>query len=110
PNYGTNFLPCAPAAHIFAMAPRLIAQGWEGSWAAPIDSTSTAVGGANLADQTVRMIVHPTTLGSQLRIRLSNAQNAAPATIDAATVAAQASSADAATTATPQGLSFCLAL
>ncbi len=106
PNYGSNFLPCSPSVHIFAMGPRLISSGWEGTWAAPIDSATSPVGGASLANQTVRMIVHPTTSGTHLRVRLSNTANTAPITIDAATVAAQASSSDAATTATPQSVTF----
>lgn len=113
------------ALHVLAMAPRPAAAGalpagaagWLGAWAAPSDTATTPPGGAGFANQTIRMVVHPTVAGGSVRIRLSNAgaglatpPQATPATVtvDAATIAAQAGTTGtgAATLAAPVGLTF----
>lgn len=104
------------ALHLLAIAPRPAtggtlangAAGWLGTWSAPADAAALPPGGANFADQTIRMVVHPTTTGSSLRITLSNTGAATPATIDAATIAAQAGSTGtgATTVGAPVALTF----
>ncbi|GAB2969082.1 hypothetical protein GCM10017788_80370 [Amycolatopsis acidiphila] len=117
--------PVTAALHVLAMAPRPAssgplpagAAGWLGSWAAPADTAEIPPGGAGFANQTVRMVVHPTTTGASIRVRVSNtgAGLASPpqtvpstATIDAATVAAQSGTTGtgAATLTTPTALTF----
>jgi hypothetical protein len=121
-NTGT---PVTAALHVLAMAPRAAtsgpvpagAAGWLGAWAAPADTAAVPPGGAGFANQTIRMIVHPTTTGATVRVRLSNtgAGLASPpqtvattVTIDAATVAAQAGTTGtgAATLTAPTALTF----
>ncbi|MEV0682154.1 LamG-like jellyroll fold domain-containing protein [Actinosynnema sp. NPDC050436] len=93
PNYGTAFLrgTCAPAAglHVLAMAPRTGDAGWVGTWSAPADAAVAPPGGHGFADKTLRTVLHPSVTGGQVRVKLSNALNPAPVTIDAATIAAQ---------------------
>lgn len=110
PYIGTSFMPdsCPLALHVLAIAPRPVAAGWLGTWSATSEAATTPPGGAGLADQTLRMVVHPTVTGPDTRIRLSNTGVPAPVTIDDATIAAQANT-DAATLATPTQLSFCTA-
>ncbi|MBM7775969.1 hypothetical protein JOD54_006173 [Actinokineospora baliensis] len=108
PNYGTTFMPgCvgAPAMHVLAMAPRPVATGWLGAWSAPADTITTPPGGAGLANQTVRTVVHPTTTGSQVRVTLSNALNPNPVTVTKASVGAQKGTGVEAL-ATPAALTF----
>ncbi|GAA1999470.1 hypothetical protein GCM10009838_76110 [Catenulispora subtropica] len=85
---------------------------WIGAWAAAPDSgTASPPGGAHFANQTLRQIVRPSTLGTaasgtvQVRVRLSNKYGTAPLTVTAATVAAQLGTAGAATGA-PKPLTF----
>ncbi|KAA2249537.1 SGNH hydrolase [Solihabitans fulvus] len=110
PLIGTNFLPGCPqpALHVLAMAARPVSAGWLGTWAAPADATTIPPGGSGFANQTLRMVVHPTVTGTTTRIRLSNTGASAPVTIDAATMSAQ-SGTGAATTGAPAALSFCAA-
>lgn len=51
---------------------------------------SMTAGGAAFNDNTIRMVAHPSTGGSQLRIRLSNLRGTVPLTIGEVTVATQA--------------------
>lgn len=51
---------------------------------------SLTAGGATFHDSTIRMVVHPSTEGSQLRIRLSNLRGSRPLDIGEASVAIQA--------------------
>ncbi len=101
--------------HVFAMAPRPVAnntlangESWLGAWSGPTDAGVLPPGGKNLGGQTVRMIVHPTTSGDTTRIRLSNLDTLAPATITAASVAAQAGTTGtgAATLTAPTAVTF----
>jgi hypothetical protein len=117
--------PVTSALHVLTMAPRPVtsgtlpagAAGWLGSWAAPTDAATTPPGGKGLADQTIRMVIHPAATGSSARVRLSNtgAGAASPsqpapstATIDAATIGAESGTTGtgAATLATPSTLTF----
>ncbi|MEU4447051.1 LamG-like jellyroll fold domain-containing protein [Actinosynnema sp. NPDC050801] len=107
PNYGTGFLAgtCdpAPALHVFAMAPRPVGAGWVGAWAAPADNAVVVPNG--FADRTLRTVLKPTVTGAQVRVKFANTVSSTPATIDAATVAAQ-SGTGATTTGTPVPLKF----
>jgi hypothetical protein len=110
PILGTTFMPgsCSRALHILSMAPRPVAAGWIGTWATTIQSaTTTPVGGAGLANQTLRLVVHPTVTGPTARVRVSNSYVNVPVTIDAATIAAQSTGAG--TLAAPAALTFCAA-
>jgi hypothetical protein len=110
PNIGTSFLPasCPRALHVLAMAPRPVNAGWIGTWAATAEAAAAPVGGTGLANQTLRLVVHPTATGGTARIRLSNTFAATPVTLDRATIAAQSGTA-AATRAAPAALTFCAA-
>ena len=105
PNIGTSFRTgCAdPALHVLAIAPRPAGAGWIGAWSAPADAAVTPQ--ANLANTTLRTVVHPNVTGPQARIRLSNTHSDLPLTIGGASVAAQ-NGTGAATAATPTGLTF----
>lgn len=115
PYTGTSMLPdtCSEGAtsastgalHILSIGLRHTAGNWSGAWAAPVDTAVPPPGGTGFHDQTIRMVVHPTSTGSQLRLRLSNADVATPTAIDAVTVAAQ-SGTGGATTATPTAATF----
>ncbi|GAA2980348.1 hypothetical protein GCM10010483_25640 [Actinokineospora diospyrosa] len=108
PNYGTTFMPgCvgAPAMHVLAIAPRPVATGWLGAWSAPADTITAPPGGAGLANQTVRTVVHPTVTGSQVRVTLSNSLNPNPITVTKASVGAQKGTGVEAL-ATPTALAF----
>lgn len=106
-----------PSLHVFAIAPRPAdasftfnnqSENWLGTWAAPIDGPALPPGGQNLNGQTIRMIVHPTTTGDGVRIRVSNLDTTAPVTLTSATIAAQAGTTGtgAATLAAPTPLTF----
>jgi lysophospholipase L1-like esterase len=63
---------------------------WVGSWAAAPSNAGHVEGvpfARPLADQTVRMAVHPTLSGHRVRVRLTNRYGVAPARISHATVA-----------------------
>lgn len=108
PNIGTTFLPetCARALHVMAMAPRPVDAGWIGAWSAPADAATQPPGVAGLADQTLRLLAHPSISGTAARIRLSNTGVDSPTTIDDTTLAAQ-NGTGAATAGVPVQLSFC---
>lgn len=107
PHYGTTLAPgsCSPALHVLAMAPRPVATGWIAAWAASADTASAPPGGTGFADQTLRTVIRPSTTGTSVRIRIANTQAPKPATIDAASLAAQATT-GAATLAQPTPLTF----
>jgi hypothetical protein len=93
--YGCGGGDPQPSLHVFAIAPRPVSPAptgggtWLGAWSAPTDAAALPPGGT-LAGRTVRTVVHPSTTGSAVRIRLSDVDAMAPVTVDAATVAAQA--------------------
>ncbi|WUO26694.1 SGNH/GDSL hydrolase family protein [Streptomyces sp. NBC_00287] len=87
-------LPRAAGLHVFAVSVRTDTLGWSGSW-------GTATGGyaavGPWTDRTLRLVVHTSAGGPQVRVRFDNTFAAAPVRIGSATVAVQASG------ATPQG-------
>ena len=101
------------ALHVWAIAPRPVDAAptgggtWLGAWSAPVDAAALPPGGT-LVGHTIRTVVHPTTTGSAVRIRLSDVDAMGPVTVDAASVAAQAGTTgtSAATLATPTALKF----
>ncbi|RKT54155.1 LamG-like jellyroll fold domain-containing protein [Saccharothrix australiensis] len=105
PNYGTALLrgTCDPSAalHVLAMAPRPVDTGWVGAWAAPSDAAVVPPGGHGFADKTLRTVLKPSVTGGQVRVKLSNALNTSPVTIDAATLAGQAGTDSAIAAPTP---------
>lgn len=62
--------------------------GWVGAW-----GTAPALAASSYADQTVRVVLHPTRGGERLRLRLSNRFGSAPLTFDRVTVARRRSGA-----------------
>ncbi|WP_432092885.1 GDSL-type esterase/lipase family protein [Streptomyces sp. bgisy100] len=84
--------------HVFAAAVREPAGGWTGSWSAPA-SGYTAVG--PWTDRTLRLVVHTSTGGPRVRIRLANTFARTPARIGHASVAVQGSGAAAAARPVP---------
>jgi lysophospholipase L1-like esterase len=58
-------------------------------------SPSMTIGGPNFSNQTLRMVVHPSVGGSQLRVRLSNLRGTTPLAVGAVSIALQASQATA---------------
>jgi lysophospholipase L1-like esterase len=73
---------------------------WTASWgASPVVGSdvpgSTCPAGAGLADQTVRNVIFLSTGGDHLRVRLTNTYGTTPMSISRASVAVQASNADA---------------
>ncbi|MEV8438682.1 LamG-like jellyroll fold domain-containing protein [Actinosynnema sp. NPDC051121] len=105
PNIGTTFRSGCPdpALHVLAIAPRPAGTGWIGAWSAPVDAAITPQ--TNLTNTTLRTVVHPTVIGSQARIRLSNIFSDLPVTIGGASIAAQSGTGPA-TAATPTSLTF----
>ncbi|WP_419667769.1 SGNH/GDSL hydrolase family protein [Streptomyces sp. 2-1] len=83
-------LPRNADLHVFALSVRTDSRGWTGSWAASA-SGYTAVG--QWTDRTLRLVVHTSTGGPRVRIRLDNTFAATPVRIGSATVAVQASGA-----------------
>ncbi|MFD9193957.1 SGNH/GDSL hydrolase family protein [Streptomyces phaeochromogenes] len=83
-------LPRNTDLHVFALSVRADSRGWTGSWAASA-SGYTAVG--PWTDRTLRLVVHTSTGGPRVRIRLDNTFAAAPVRIGSATVAVQSSGA-----------------
>ncbi|MER5969175.1 SGNH/GDSL hydrolase family protein [Streptomyces sp. NPDC002055] len=84
--------------HVFAAAVREPAEDWTGSWSAPA-SGYTAVG--PWTDRTLRLVVHTSTGGPRVRIRLANTFARTPARIGHASVAVQGSGAAAAARPVP---------
>ena len=64
------------------------ASGWIGAWS----TSPQREAGPAFADQTLRMLVHPTVGGTSLRIRLSNTFGAAQVTFDTVSIARAAAS------------------
>ncbi|MFG1948715.1 LamG-like jellyroll fold domain-containing protein [Nonomuraea sp. NPDC048826] len=91
PNYGTSLLPgsCSPALHVLAIAPRPVAAGWIGAWAAPADAAKPTPGGVGFADQTLRTVLKPKVTGGSVRVRVANPHADIPVTIAAASLSAQ---------------------
>ncbi|MFF1451511.1 SGNH/GDSL hydrolase family protein [Streptomyces sp. NPDC058274] len=94
-------LPRNRDLHVFALAVRPSTRGWTGSWAVS-SSGYTAVG--PWTDRTLRLVVHTSAGGPRVRIRLDNTFASAPVRIGGASVAVQATGAQAA--APPVPLSF----
>lgn len=90
-----------PDLHVFAVSVRRGTDGWTGSWAAAT-SGQPVVG--PFGDQTLRLVVHTSAGGPQVRIRFDNTFASAPVRIGAATVALRA--AGAAPRGTPVPLRF----
>jgi lysophospholipase L1-like esterase len=93
--------PDTAALHVFALGVRPGSGQWRGTWSAAADDG--IVNGPWTA-RTLRMVEHTSVGGTDVRIRLDNDFNTAPVVIGHATVAVQASGADA--TATPVTLTF----
>ncbi|HEX4789717.1 MAG TPA: SGNH/GDSL hydrolase family protein, partial [Actinospica sp.] len=89
------------ALHVFALGIRPGAGAWRGSWAAAADDG--LVNGPWTA-RTLRMVEHTSVGGPQVRVRLDNDFGTAPVVIGHATIAVQASAANAA--AAPVTLAF----
>ncbi|HEX4221054.1 MAG TPA: LamG domain-containing protein, partial [Pseudonocardiaceae bacterium] len=95
-NGATQSTDTTTQLHVFAIAPRTSDytttpnnQSWLSAWTGPIDQAVPPPGGNRLDNQTVRMVVHPTSTGGNARIRLSNLDTPYPATISAVTIAAE---------------------
>ncbi|MFC5721648.1 SGNH/GDSL hydrolase family protein [Streptomyces gamaensis] len=74
----------APAAHAAPAGDG----GWTGTWGtAPAPAAPSGVSHDGIADRTVRMIVHTSAAGGELRLRLSNAHGTAPLVLGRTTVA-----------------------
>jgi lysophospholipase L1-like esterase len=83
-------LPDAAGLHVFDVSVRHATRGWTGTWATS-SAGYTAVG--PWADRTVRLVVHTSTGGPRVRIRLDNTFAAAPVRIGRASVAVRESGA-----------------
>ncbi|MGW1023726.1 SGNH/GDSL hydrolase family protein [Streptomyces sp. NPDC002577] len=90
-----------PDLHVFALSVRTTTEGWTGSWSAS-PAGYAAVG--PWTDRTVRLVVHTSTGGPRVRIRLENTFAATPVRIGSATVAVQDAGAGA--RGEPMALSF----
>ncbi|MBA2946719.1 SGNH/GDSL hydrolase family protein [Streptomyces himalayensis] len=90
-----------PDLHVFALSVRATTEGWTGSWSA---STSGYAAVGPWTDRTVRLVVHTSTGGPRVRIRLENTFAATPVRIGSATVAVQSAGAEA--RGEPVALSF----
>ncbi|QEU97151.1 SGNH/GDSL hydrolase family protein [Streptomyces kanamyceticus] len=93
--------PGAADLHVFALSVRAQTKGWTGTWSASTAGYTTV---GPWTDRTVRLVVHTSTGGPRVRIRLDNTFAAAPVRIGGATVAVQGAGAGAA--AEPRRLSF----
>ncbi|WIX84936.1 LamG-like jellyroll fold domain-containing protein [Amycolatopsis sp. DG1A-15b] len=89
PNYGSPATAaCEKAAlNVFSMAPRPVAEGWLGAWAAPADGQAAPP--VALADKTVRTVLKPSVTGASVRVKLANPQGTTAVTVGAASIAAQ---------------------
>lgn len=74
------------ALHVFGLSVRAATSGWTGSWSAS-PAGYTAVG--PWLDRTIRLVVHTSTGGPKVRIRLENTFAASPVRIGSASVAVQ---------------------
>ncbi|MEU6845777.1 SGNH/GDSL hydrolase family protein [Streptomyces sp. NPDC046716] len=86
------------ALHVFALSVRAQQRGWTGSWSAS-PAGYTVVG--PWADRTVRLVVHTSTGGPRVRIRLENTFASTPVRIGSASVAVQGAGAEARSTPVP---------
>lgn len=93
--------PAAPSLHVFALSVRPQARGWTGTWSASTAGYATV---GPWADRTVRLVVHTSTGGPRVRIRLDNTFASGPVRVGGATVAVQRAGAEA--RGTPRRLSF----
>ncbi|MFF3492708.1 SGNH/GDSL hydrolase family protein [Streptomyces sp. NPDC002795] len=93
--------PSGGALHVFGMSVRAATSGWTGSWSAS-PAGYTAVG--PWADRTIRLVVHTSTGGPKVRIRLENTFAATPVRVGSASVAVQG--AGASTLGKPVPLTF----
>ncbi|MFI7007635.1 SGNH/GDSL hydrolase family protein [Streptomyces sp. NPDC050145] len=99
-------LPGAPdetgrALHVFDVSVRRATHGWTGTWAASTAGYTTV---GPWADRTVRLVVHTSTGGPRVRIRLDNTFASTPVRIGSASVAVR--EAGAATRGAPVPLTF----
>ncbi|MEV5608818.1 SGNH/GDSL hydrolase family protein [Streptomyces sp. NPDC052225] len=87
-------LPKAPesgaALHVFALSVRARTTGWTGTWSASTAGYTTV---GPWADRTVRLVVHTSTGGPRVRVRLDNTFASTPVRIGSASVAVQESGA-----------------
>lgn len=86
------------ALHVFALSVRPSSTGWTGTWSASTAGHPTV---GPWADRTVRLVVHTSTGGPRVRIRLDNTFASAPVRIGSASVAVQEAGAAARGTPTP---------
>jgi hypothetical protein len=98
-----------PGLHIFGMAVRDTTSApagasWTGAWSSPNEALYRFSADTGFSNQTFRTSATPSTAGSKLRIRLSNAGGKAPLVIDHVTVADQSTTVAAAST--PTSLTF----
>ena len=82
----TGFAPLPAVARAAAVPAQARAQSgsphWTEAWAASQTPPATAgISQTGFSDQTVRMVVHPSTGGSALRIQLSNQYGSAPVSV-----------------------------
>ncbi|PSJ26433.1 SGNH hydrolase [Streptosporangium nondiastaticum] len=76
-----------PAAHAAPPAPDSKG-GWTGTWGtAPAPAAPDGISKEGLDDRTVRMVVHTSAAGGELRLRFSNAHGSAPLALGRTTVA-----------------------
>ncbi|MFE0098958.1 SGNH/GDSL hydrolase family protein [Streptomyces sp. NPDC059009] len=85
-------LPRASGLHVFALSVRAATKGWTGTWSA---STAGYPAVGPWADRTVRLVVHTSTGGPRVRIRLDNTFAGSPVRIGSASVAVQEAGAEA---------------
>ncbi|MCQ4206283.1 SGNH/GDSL hydrolase family protein [Streptomyces longispororuber] len=89
------------ALHVFDVSVRAATTGWTGTWSASTAGYTTV---GPWADRTVRLVVHTSTGGPRVRIRLDNTFASTPVRIGSASVAVQ--EAGAAARSTPVPLTF----
>lgn len=66
-------------------------EGWSATWACALAGPPPSSGATSFSGQTVRMIVHASTGGNRVRVRLSNEMGSTPLTIGSAQVGVRAS-------------------
>ncbi|QDQ14496.1 GDSL-type esterase/lipase family protein [Streptomyces spectabilis] len=84
--------PGAADLHVFALSVRARATGWTGTWSA---STAGYASVGPWTDRTVRLVVHTSTGGPRVRIRLDNTFAGAPVRVGRASVAVRGAGAEA---------------
>ncbi|MGH4033098.1 SGNH/GDSL hydrolase family protein [Actinomycetota bacterium Odt1-20B] len=78
--------------HVFALSVRAATKGWTGTWSASTAGYPTV---GPWTDRTVRLVVHTSTGGPRVRIRLDNTFAGSPVRIGSASVAVQEAGAEA---------------